>query len=365
MQGNATLATTCAPWAPENCNVSFEESRVVLVVVYSTVCALGLPANCLTAWLTLLQALQGNVLAVYLFCLALCELLYVGTLPLWVVYVQNQHCWTLGPWACKVTAYVFFCNVYVSILFLCCISCDRFVAVVYALESRGRRRQKTAVAISALIFVLVGLVHYPVFDMEHKQTCFETLHMDSRVAGFHYARFAVGFAAPLSIIAFTNHRILRSIRQSRGLTVAQKARVKRSAVAVVLIFLLCFAPYHLVLLVKAAAFSYYRGDPSAVCAFEARVYTVSMVFLCLSTVNSVADPIIYVLATDHSRQEVSRIHKGWKKWSLKTDVTKLTCSKDSGDTGSPTALINHYAFSGPVHPPGSLCPPRRLGEESC
>ncbi|XP_069321431.1 probable G-protein coupled receptor 132 [Eulemur rufifrons] len=201
--------------------------------------------------------------------------------------------------------------------------------------------------------------------MEHKQTCFETLHMDSRVAGFHYARFAVGFAVPLSVIAFTNHRILRSIRQSQGLTAAQKARVKRSAVAVVLIFLLCFAPYHLVLLVKAAAFSYYRGDPGAVCAFEARVYTVSMVFLCLSTVNSVADPIIYVLATDHSRQEVSRIHKGWKKWSLKTDVTKLTCSKDSGDTGSPTALTNHYAFSGPVHPPGSLCPPRRLGEESC
>ncbi|XP_012601925.1 putative G-protein coupled receptor 132 [Microcebus murinus] len=365
MQGNATLATACAPWAPENCNVSFEESRVVLVVVYSAVCTLGLPANCLTAGLTLLQARQGNVLAVYLFCLALCELLYAGTLPLWVVYVQNGHCWTLGLWACKATAYIFFCNIYVSILFLCCISCDRFVAVAYALESRGRRRQKTAVAISASIFVLVGLVHYPVFGMEDRQTCFEALHMDGRVAGYHYARFAAGFAAPLSIIAFTNHRILRSVRRSQGLTAAQKARVRRSAVAVVLIFLLCFAPYHLVLLVKAAAFSYYQGDPGAVCAFEARVYTVSVVFLCLSTVNSVADPIIYVLATDHSRQEVSRIHKGWKNWSMKTDVTKLTCSKDSGNAGSPTALTSHYAFSGPVPPPGSPCPLWRLGEESC
>ncbi|KAL2789428.1 putative G-protein coupled receptor 132 isoform 3, partial [Daubentonia madagascariensis] len=199
-----------------------------------------------------------------------------------------------------------------------------------------------------------------------------TLHMDSRVAGYHYARFTVGFAAPLSVIVFTNHRILRSVRQSTGLSAAQKARVRRSAVAVVLIFLLCFAPYHLVLLVKAAAFSYYKGDPDAVCTFEARLYTASMVFLCLSTVNSVADPIIYVLATDHSRQEVSRIHKGWKKWSMKTDVTKLPCSKDSGETGSPTALTNHYSFSGSVHPPGSqqgmwgsLCPLRRLGEESC
>uniref|UniRef100_H0XNU6 G protein-coupled receptor 132 n=1 Tax=Otolemur garnettii TaxID=30611 RepID=H0XNU6_OTOGA len=369
--GNASQVTNYAARASENCNVSFEESRVFLVVVYSAVCTLGLPANCLTAWLTLLQVLQGNVLAVYLFCLALCELLYVGTLPLWIMYVQNQHCWTLGPWACKVTAYIFFCNIYVSILFLCCVSCDRFVAVVYALESRGHRRQKTAVVISVSIFLLVGLVHYPVFEMEDKNTCFETLQMDARIAGYYYARFAAGFALPLLLISFTNQRIFLSIRRSVGLDAVQKAQVRRSAVAVVLIFLLCFAPYHLVLLLKAAAFSYYRGDHHDVCAFEARLYTASTVFLCLSTVNSVADPIIYVLATDHSRQEVSRIHKGWKK-SAKTDITKLTCSKDSGETGSPTALTDHFTFLQPVHPQdsqqdtwGSGCSLSRLGEESC
>lgn len=61
-----------------------------------------------------------------------------------------------------------------------------------------------------------------------------------------------------------------------------------------------------------------------------------MVSLSLATVNSVADPIIYVLATEASRQEVSRIHKGWKKWSMKTDVAKLTYSKDLQEAQSPT-----------------------------
>lgn len=55
-------------------------------------------------------------------------------------------------------------------------------------------------------------------------------------------------------------------------------------------------PHHLVLLIKAAAFSYARQDP--VCAFEIRLYTASVVFLSLATVNSVADPIIYVLAAN-------------------------------------------------------------------
>ncbi|XP_008572498.1 PREDICTED: probable G-protein coupled receptor 132 [Galeopterus variegatus] len=368
--GNATrIPQASSGFSSEICNVSFEESRVILVVVYSAVCALGLPANCLTAWLTLLQVLQGNVLAVYLFCLALCELLYISTLPLWLIYIQNQHHWMLGLWACKVTAYIFFCNIYISILFLCCVSCDRFMAIVYALESRGHRHQKAAIFISVGIFILVGLIHYPVFEMEDRETCFETLPMDERIAGYHYARFAIGFAIPLSIIAFTNHRIFRSIKVSGGLTAAQKAKVKHLVIAVVVIFLVCFAPYHLVLLIKAVAFSYYRGDREAVCAFEARLYTVSVVFLCLSTVNSVADPIIYVLATDHSRQEVSKIHKEWKKRSTKTDVTKLTCSKDSMEMRLPPALTNDFTFPRPVHPPGSQlgmqgspCTSRRLME---
>ncbi|KAM5340214.1 putative G-protein coupled receptor 132 isoform 2-T2 [Glossophaga mutica] len=345
MPGNCTALGNGTP----PCPVPFEESRAYLVAVYSAVCALGLPANCLTAGLTLLQALQGSVLAVYLFCLALCELLYAGTLPLWVIYVRNGHRWDLGRWACRVTAYIFFCNLYVSILFLCCISCDRYVAVAYALESRGRRRRRTAVLVSASVFLLVGLAHYPVFTMQvHECTCFEVLPTDGTVANYFYSRFAVGFALPLTVIAFTNHRIFRGIKQSAGLGATQKARVRRTVIAVVVIFLACFAPYHLVLLTKAAAFSYYQGEKGPVHALECRLYTASMVCLCLATVNSVADPIIYVLATDSSRQEVSRLCRRWQKRS-----TKSTWSKDSEEVQSPTLLINSCPFPRPVRLPGS------------
>lgn len=342
-----------------------------LVAAYSLVCVLGLPANCLTAWLTLLRARQGNVLAVYLFCLALCELLYISTLPLWIVYIQNEHHWTLGLRGCQVTGYIFFCNLYISILLLCCISCDRFVAVVYALETRGRRHQRTAVFVSVAVFLVVGLVHYPVFHMKEKVTCFETMPADSKIARYCYLRFAVGFAVPLAIIAFTNQRVFRSVRLSTGLSAAQKAKVKHVAVAVVAIFLVCFAPYHLVLLVKAVAFSYYGWDPGAMCAFEARLYTLSVVFLCLSTMNSVADPLIYVLAMDQWWQNVSRAHKEWKNCSSRTNV-KLECSKNSEEAPRPMTLTNGSVLPRTAGPPesqagtwGSARTSERLGEASC
>ncbi|XP_036162288.1 probable G-protein coupled receptor 132 [Myotis myotis] len=368
MPGNLTAAAGCRL----GCNVSFEGSRALAVGVYSAVCALGLPANCLTAALALREARRGSVLAVYLCGLALCELLYAGTLPLWVLYVQNQHCWTLGPWACRVTAFVFFCNLYVSSVLLCCISCDRFVAVVYALESRGRRRRRTAALLSAAAFLLVGLVHAPVFLMEDKGTCFERMPVDSEVARYYYSRFALGFAVPLCVIAFTNQRIVRTVGLSEGLSAARKARVRHTAIAVVAIFLTCFAPYHLVLLLKAAAFSYYGSDEASLCRLEARVSTVSVAFLCLATVNSVADPIIYVLATDHSRREVSRIRREWTMWSAKTDAAKLTRLKDSEERPPPVSLTSSCLFPRPAQPrraqPGTWAPLgalERPREEPC
>ncbi|XP_068938455.1 probable G-protein coupled receptor 132 isoform X2 [Petaurus breviceps papuanus] len=310
------------------CNVSYEESRIFLTVMYSSVCMLGLPMNCFTAWFSFLQVLEGNVLAIYLFFLAICELLYVATLPFWIVYIRDGHEWTMGFQTCKTIAFVFFCNIYVSILFLCCISCDRFIAVTYALESRGYRHLKIAVVISIAIFFIVGLVHYPVFEMKENKTCFETFTEDRKIASYYYSRFVVGFAIPLSIIIFTNYKIFRSIKTSTSLNARQKAKVKYLAISIVTTFLVCFAPYHFVLLVKAAAFSYYKAEKEKVCALEAKMYTSSVVFLCLCTFHSIADPIIYMLASETCRNELCRFHKGWKQWSTKTDSINLKYSKD-------------------------------------
>lgn len=363
MPGNLTATGVCKP---NRCNVSFEESRVLAVAVYGAVCALGLPANCLTAGLALREARRGSVLAVYLCGLALCELLYAATLPLWALYVHDGHCWTLGGHACRATAFVFFCNLYVSILLLCAVSCDRCVAVAYALESRGRRRRRTAALLAAAAFLLVGLVHCPVFLMDVGDTCFETLPVDARAARYYYARFAAGFALPLGVIAGANHRVCRAVGRSAGLSAARKARARRTALAVVAIFLACFAPYHLVLLLRAAAFSYYGDDEAALCRLEARVGTASVAFLCLTTVSSVADPVLYVLATARSWQEVSRARRKWAAWSSGAEAARLTCLKDAEARPSPVSLAGSCLLPSPAPPRGARPgAPERLREESC
>ncbi|XP_030070915.1 putative G-protein coupled receptor 132 [Microcaecilia unicolor] len=302
------------------CNPPYDHSAKFVIATYSIVFALGVPANCLTAWLTMLKIWRHNVLSVYLFSLSLSELMYLSTLPLWIIYIQNDHQWKYGSTACKITGYIFFINIYISILILCCISIDRFMGVVYSLESRGIRHQKTAKAVAGSIYLVVAVVHIPVFNMTDGETsrhttCFETLPMLPIVASFNYARVMVGLVIPLMILIFTNFKITKIIRISSSLDEQQKAKVKHLAIAIITIFLICFAPYHVVLLVRAIVFSLYPNDT---CWFEEKIYTISALFLCLTTVNGVADPFIYVLASENVRKGIC---KGLRKWRLQSSTT--------------------------------------------
>ncbi|XP_034625654.1 probable G-protein coupled receptor 132 isoform X1 [Trachemys scripta elegans] len=336
--------------SPEVCYppMPYEDSRRLLVVCYSIVFALGLPANCFTTWLTFIQIRGKNVLAIYIFGLSLCELMYLSTLPLWAIYVQNQHRWEMGSMACKLTGYIFFCNIYISILLLCCISIDRYVAVVYALESKGARHQRTAIFITFILFSAVLVIHCPVFILQdgeqtsNRTTCFETLPLNLQLAYFNFARFLIGFAIPCIILIFTNYRIFQSTEISNSLGERQKAKVKYLAMAVITIFLICFAPYHLVLLIRSINFLLHQKDS---CSFEHHIYSTSAAFLCLSTANSVADPIIYVLASEHARKDFYRSLTRRRYPSSTNTSLKLKNSKESQEAAQTSENLNLTTLS--------------------
>ncbi|XP_042246284.1 probable G-protein coupled receptor 132b [Thunnus maccoyii] len=293
------------------CELPYDDGRLPLVLLYSVVLVVGLPANLLTVYLTWLQVRRKNVLGVYLWSLSLCDLTYLGTLPLWAYYVSNDHRWPWSSAACKLTGYIFFNNMYISIFLLCCVSCDRYMAVVYSVESRGLRRQRLAAGIAISIVLVVAIGHVPVFTMREGDAaghghhrCFEPSQSSATVTGFYYARFVVGFLIPLLLLVATNRGILAGVQRSTGLRQEQKERVRWLAVAVVLLFLVCFAPYHLILLVRAFNFHFPQLEDS--CQGETSMYTPYTISLGLSTVNSAVNPVLYVLSSDNIRKELRR-----------------------------------------------------------
>uniref|UniRef100_A0A9J8DBJ7 G protein-coupled receptor 132b n=2 Tax=Cyprinus carpio carpio TaxID=630221 RepID=A0A9J8DBJ7_CYPCA len=292
------------------CEISYEDDRVPLMVLYIVVFIIGLPANLATVYLTFHQVCRNNVLAIYLLSLSVCDLTYLFTLPLWTVYVSRNHEWPWSSLACKVTGFVFFNNMYISIFLLCSVSIDRYVAVVYAIESRGLRQKNIAALVAFLIFMVVGLGHVPVFIMsegnaaEGKHHCFEPSQSSAVVTGFSYARVCIGFFIPLAILIFTNRAILANVQASTSLQPHQKGKVRYLAVAVVALFLICFAPYHIILLLRAIIFHFPKLLED--CNFKQHIYMPYKISLGLSTFNSAFNPILYVLSSNNVRQEIRR-----------------------------------------------------------
>lgn len=307
-----TLANTTAGMA--ECTPPYEAGRLPLLLLYSAVLVVGLPANLLTALLTWRQVQRKNVLAVYLCGLSLCDLGYLGTLPLWADYVSSGHRWRWSSAACRLTGFIFFTNMYISVFLLCCVSCDRYVAVRYSLEGRGLRRQRVARRVALAIVAVVALGHAPVFVMpegeaaagEHR--CFEPAGASATVTALSFARFAIGFLLPLAVLVVSNRGVLAGVRRSTGLQQRQKERVQRLAIAVVTLFLFCFGPYHLVLLARALAFQLLPAVAanSTTCFVEHCLYTPYTVSLALATVNSAANPVLYVLSSHNIRRELRR-----------------------------------------------------------
>lgn len=309
----ATLPVTLANTTAE-CTLPYEAGRLPLLLLHSVVLAVGLPANLLTALLTWRQVQRKNVLAVYLCALSWCDLGYLGTLPLWADYVSSGHRWRWSSAACRLTGFVFFTNMYVSVFLLCCVSCDRYVAVRYSLEGRGLRRQRVARRVTLAIVAVVALGHAPVFAMPEgeaaagERRCFEPAGASATVAALNFARFAVGFLVPLAVLIASNRGVLAGVRGSTGLQQRQKERVQRLAIAVVTLFLLCFGPYHLVLLARGLAFHLLPAVAAdgAICFLEQCLYTPYSVSLALATVNSAANPVLYVLSSHNIRKELRR-----------------------------------------------------------
>nr|XP_033809727.1 probable G-protein coupled receptor 132 isoform X2 [Geotrypetes seraphini] len=250
---------------------------------------------------------RKNVLSIYLLNLAICDLLYIFTLPLWIFYVLNNHTWTLGGPVCYLVAFIFYSNMYISVLLLCCISLDRYLAVVYPVRSLAIRSRRTAGLVSGLVTLIVFTFHLVVSVKAGKQenaTCYDRYPLQGSIASSNYFRFTAGFLLPLLVLIFSYMRIFQGVNQSSTLSNQKKNKVKRLSFAVIGIFLLCFAPYHLLLLVRTAMFSHM--GPCSSCAFERKVHVVFSLSLAVSSLNSALDPVLYVLVTDSIKEDLRK-----------------------------------------------------------
>lgn len=303
---------------------------IFICVFYLLVFVMAVPGNlivCLVVGSTK-QRLSPSDL--YLFHLAVADLLLALSLPLWSVSMIRG--WLFGSATCKLTSMLLEVNFYTSILFLVCISVDRYVAVGRAAEAkgsgwRGPGGQLWNFGVCAGVWTLGILlsvptaIHNEVFQQEAKEICGEHFDTDSasdwRLAT-RVLRHLLGFLLPLvTMLACYSATALR-LRRTRGL---QKLRAMHVIAAVVTAFLLCWCPHHLVVVVdtlmraKILDFSCHQRQA----ADRAVVFTQMLAFL-----HCCVNPVLYAFVGVKFRRNLKRLLRKQNRKRAAMDRAGLT-----------------------------------------
>ncbi|KAJ8255484.1 hypothetical protein COCON_G00193480, partial [Conger conger] len=171
--------------------------------------------------LIFLMALPGNLLVglviqscrqtlspsdIYLFHLAVADTLLALTLPFRAASLMQG--WVFGDAACKLFNLVLEVTFYSSVLFLVCISVDRYLVIVRAMETRKERRRLWSWGVCGGVWVAGAALSLPALYSravappgQGREEC--TLHGDPENASLNrlvmrVLRHTLGFLLPLA-----------------------------------------------------------------------------------------------------------------------------------------------------------------------
>uniref|UniRef100_UPI003AAD7C93 probable G-protein coupled receptor 132 n=1 Tax=Centroberyx gerrardi TaxID=166262 RepID=UPI003AAD7C93 len=292
----------------DSCNLPLDTDTVGLTYIYGLIFSLGLPSNLLSLWglYQLGRSGGGGCQLVYILNLLLSDLLQLLTLPLWILYLQGEHRWPYGRPACKLVGYVFYVNVYASVMFLCLIALDRCLAIVYPLSSRGVRTVRVAavsgVAVWTLtfLFCLCGLLP-SVFDSD-RLLCLEQYPVSPRYAHFKIATVALGFLLPCAILGYTSAHIGVTLQRSPSVSDHERHKIVGILVVITVNFIVVFGPYHLVGGYRFVSLLL-TDEP---CGLERSIFLTYRLCYGLTSLNTLLDPLFYIFLCPDARLELRR-----------------------------------------------------------
>uniref|UniRef100_A0A4W6DDW2 Si:dkey-165a24.9 n=1 Tax=Lates calcarifer TaxID=8187 RepID=A0A4W6DDW2_LATCA len=291
----------------DSCNLPLDTDTFGLTCIYGLIFSLGLPSNLLSLWglYQLGRSGGGGCQLVYILNLLLSDLLQLLTLPLWILYLQGAHSWPYGQLTCELVGYVFYVNVYASVMFLCLIALDRCLAIVYPLSSRRVRTVRVAVMSGVAVwtltflFCLSGLLP-SVFDADRK-LCLEQYPVSPRYA--HFKITTVVLVNPKLLVGiYTSAHIGVTLRRSPSLSDHERHKIVGILVVITVNFIVVFGPYHLVGGYRFVSLLL-TDEP---CGFERSIFLIYRLCYGLTSLNTLLDPLFYIFLCPDARLELQR-----------------------------------------------------------
>uniref|UniRef100_A0A8C6YIC7 G protein-coupled receptor 183 n=1 Tax=Naja naja TaxID=35670 RepID=A0A8C6YIC7_NAJNA len=334
---NQTPIETCDFYEHEN------SARILLPTFYSVICIIGVLGNGLALTVIVKNRKKINSTTVYSTNLVVSDLLFTTALPTRIAYYALRFHWPFGEIFCKITALLFYINIYAAVNFMSCLSIDRFVAVVHPLKTKFRT-VKSAKCISCFVWLLVlaqtlPLLTLPMSHEEEKRvTCMEYPNFEKieQLPLMLLGACLLGYVVPLGITIICYSKISYKLcRTAKENPLAEKSGTNRKAVKmiifIIVVFVICLTPYHLAIIIYMIR-KLVQGN--IFCSHQKIFQQTLHYTVFLMNLNCCMDPLIYFFACRGYKRTIMKIlrRQGSISESSAARTVADESSRDAGDT---------------------------------
>uniref|UniRef100_A0A452SAL1 C3a anaphylatoxin chemotactic receptor n=1 Tax=Ursus americanus TaxID=9643 RepID=A0A452SAL1_URSAM len=305
----------------------YEPQVILSMVILSLTFLLGLPGNGLVLWVAGLK-MQRTVNTVWFLHLTLADFLCCLSLPFSLAHLALQGHWPYGWLLCKLIPSIIVLNMFASVFLLTAISLDRCLLVLKPIWCQNHRNVGTAFlpgeiddrleSFSLQTNDLPWTATTILYSQTFQRPSGEALPMDSAtLSGQHL--LVVGFLLPFIVMVTCYGLII--FRMRRGRFTKTRIKTLRVAMAVVVVFCVCWAPYHIVGVLSL----FY--DPET--PFGEALLSWDHVSIALASANSCFNPFLYALLGKDFRKKAKQSVKGILEAAFSEDLTQSTSCPQS------------------------------------
>ncbi|XP_052007878.1 P2Y purinoceptor 2-like [Xyrauchen texanus] len=249
LNGNKSTNDSCV------LNESFKYT--LLPVSYSLVFLFGLVLNITAMYFIIFQTKHWKPNTTYMINLNVCDTLYLLTLPFLIYYYADENDWPFGELMCKLIRFLFYTNLYASILFLSCISLHRFLGICHPVRSlnwlnaRGARLISVGIWVTTIFFQAPILYFSRTKDNNDVQVCHDTTESTLYRYYFFYSLVVMFllFVLPFGVVLVCNVLMVQKLRELSIVGSSMSKRSKQKSIKMIIIvlitFMICFLPFHL------------------------------------------------------------------------------------------------------------------------
>ncbi|KAM9107167.1 platelet-activating factor receptor isoform 1-T2 [Megaptera novaeangliae] len=327
--------------ANDSSRVDSEFRYTLFPIFYSIIFVLGVLANSYVLWVfaRLYPSKKFNEIKIFMVNLTVADLLFLVTLPLWIIYYYNEGNWILPEFLCNLAGCFFFINTYCSVAFLAVITYNRFQAVTQPIKTVQVTTRKRGILLSLIIWVAIVAAASYFFILDSTNTvpnktgsgnitrCFEHYKKGSIPVLIIHVFLVFSFFLVFLIILVCNLVIIVTLL-TQPVQMQRSAEVKCRALwmvcTVLAVFIICFVPHHIVQLPWTLAELGFQNSN-----FHQAINDAHQVTLCLLSTNCVLDPIIYCFLTKKFRKHLTekfysmRSSRKCSRTTMETEIPRL------------------------------------------